>query len=118
MNHYAYKPYGLFIPYVLSNAFSLIVVVLGMYSFAQDGVMAEKKFQDIVSAAEDPEIVLIIQNRKRSITAVVVDGKLVLKAANGPERMQKKVLRKAKAFLGKRRKGRTKELKAKRRQRE
>ena len=87
-----------------------------MYSFAQNDVMTEKKFQNIISAAKNPEIMLIIQNRKRSITAVIMNKKLVLKAANDLKRMQKKVLRKAKAFLNKRRKEETEELKAKKRQ--
>ncbi|KAJ4301769.1 hypothetical protein N0V90_003863 [Kalmusia sp. IMI 367209] len=82
VNRYAYKAYGLFLPYALANVFSLLIITIGIYSYVRDGVMAEKKFQDIVSAAEDPEIVHVIRNRKRSVTAIMRNEKLVLQAGN------------------------------------
>jgi hypothetical protein len=42
--------------------------------------MPDKKFQDIVSAAEDPEIIQVARNRKKSMTAVRVGDKIVLRA--------------------------------------
>jgi len=91
VNRYAYKPWGLFLPYGLANAFSLIVVILGAYSFVHDGVMADKKFQDIVAAAKDPEIVQVIQDRRMSFTAAVVeDGRPVFRAVNTSDRIRKK----------------------------
>jgi hypothetical protein len=59
--------------------------------------MPDKKFQDIVSAAEDPNVIQIVRSRKRSVTAVLVDGKVMLRA--GPESAQKEALKKVKAFL-------------------
>jgi hypothetical protein len=61
--------------------------------------MPDKKFQDIVSAAEDPVIVHLVRDRKRSVTAVFEDGKMKLMA--GPERAQKEALRRVKRLLGK-----------------
>jgi hypothetical protein len=59
-------------------------VLIGIYSYIYDDVMPGKNFQDIVSAAEDPTIVHLVKDRKRSVTAVLVDGKVVLRA--GEER--------------------------------
>lgn len=42
--------------------------------------MPDKKFQDILSAAEDPEIIQVARSRKKSITAVRVGDKIVLRA--------------------------------------
>lgn len=97
VNRYNYKPFGLFIPYALANLGTLITVLIGIYSCKNDEVMPDKKFQDIVSAAEDPNIIQIVRLRKRSVTAVYVDGKMMLRA--GPERAQKEALKKVKAFL-------------------
>jgi len=61
--------------------------------------MPDKMFQDIVSAAEDPVIVHLVRDRKRSLTAVFENGNLKLMA--GPERAQKGTLRKVKVLWGK-----------------
>lgn len=80
MNRYDYKSHGLFVPYALANFFTLITVLVSLYSYKRDGVMANKNFQDIVSAVEDPKVVRLARSRKRSITAVIVDNKIVLHA--------------------------------------
>lgn len=59
-----------------------------MYSYIYDDVMPDKKFQDIVSSAEDPEIIQVARSRKRSMTAVLVGDKIVLRA--GPRLGEKK----------------------------
>ncbi|OAG08539.1 uncharacterized protein CC84DRAFT_1257383 [Paraphaeosphaeria sporulosa] len=82
VNRYAYKAHGLFIPYVLANISSLVIVIFGLWSYIRDGPMPDKKFQDLVSAAEDSSVVHIIRNRKRSVTAVLRNEKLVLQAGN------------------------------------
>ncbi|KAJ4352382.1 uncharacterized protein N0V89_007730 [Didymosphaeria variabile] len=82
VNRYAYKPDGLFVPYVLANVFSLVIVIIGLWSYLRDGPMPDKKFQDLVSAAEDSSIVHVIRNRKRSVTATFRNEKLVLQAGN------------------------------------
>lgn len=56
VNRYGYMPNSLFIPYALANLFCLITVFLGLVSFYRHGAMPDKKFQDIASAAEDPEV--------------------------------------------------------------
>jgi hypothetical protein len=88
VNRYGYKPFGLFIPYGLANFFTFVTVLIGMYSYMYDDVMPDKKFQDIVSAAEDPEIIQVVKSRKRSMTAVLVGDKIVLRA--GPSLGEKK----------------------------
>jgi hypothetical protein len=99
VNRYAYQRHALFIPYALANVFAVIVVIVGFYSYIVDGVLADKKFQDIVSAAEDPEIVHVITSRKRSVTAILVDGKMVLRAGRTPDGVQREALRKVKLYL-------------------
>jgi len=99
VNRYDYQRPALFIPYALANVFALLVVIFGFYSYIVDGVLADKKFQDIVTAAEDPEMVHVIMSRKQSITAVLVDGKMVLKVGRTPDEVQKEVLRKVRLFL-------------------
>jgi hypothetical protein len=84
VNRYSYQPYGLFIPYALANLFTFITVLIGIYSYIYDDVMPGKNFQDIVSAAENPAMVHLVKDRKRSVTVVLVDGKVVLRA--GEER--------------------------------
>jgi hypothetical protein len=88
VNRYGYKPYGLFIPYGLANFFTFLTVLIGMYSYNHDKVMPDKKFQDIVSAAEDPEIIQVARTRKKSMTAVLVGDKILLRA--GPSLGEKK----------------------------
>lgn len=97
VNRYDYKPYGLFIPYALACAFALISVVIGSFSYIYDGVMPDKKFQDIVSAAEDPAIVHIIRTRSRSVSAAFVDGVLLMQP--GPEQEQKETLWQLRALM-------------------
>ena len=58
--------------------------------------MPDKKFQDIVSAAEDPEIIQVVRSRKRSMTAVVVGDKIVLRA--GLDRKPKEALKRVGGF--------------------
>ncbi|KAF2729936.1 hypothetical protein EJ04DRAFT_501369 [Polyplosphaeria fusca] len=70
VNRYSYKALGLFIPYGLANLFAFICVLLGVWSYTQDGVYPDKKFQDIVSSAEDPEIIQVVRDRRRSVTMV------------------------------------------------
>ena len=89
MNRYAYKAHGLFIPYALANTFAFLVVLVGIYSCIFDGPMANKKFQDIVSAAEDPEIVHVMRDRKRSVTAIMRNEKIVLRAGTNIEQEKK-----------------------------
>lgn len=104
VNRYGYKPYGLFIPYALANVFTLITVIFGLWSYIHDDVYPDKKFQDIVVAAEDPEIVQIVKNRKRSMTMVVVGDKIVWKA--GSEKHQKEALMFWRRFWEKKRRSR------------
>lgn len=92
VNRYAYKAHGLFIPYVLANVFSLLIVITGLWSYIRDGPMPDKKFQDLVSAAEDSLVVHVIRNRKRSVTAVLRNEKLVLQAGNSLDGNDKAVL--------------------------
>jgi hypothetical protein len=49
--------------------------------------MPDKKFQDIVSAAENPEIVRVVKERKGSVSAVFVGEHIVLRAGTekGPK---------------------------------
>jgi hypothetical protein len=70
VNRYSYKPYGLFIPYALANLFTFVCAVLGIWSYVQDDVYPDKKFQDIVSSAEDPDIIQVVRDRRRSVTMV------------------------------------------------
>ncbi|KAH0538880.1 hypothetical protein FGG08_004536 [Glutinoglossum americanum] len=79
VNRYGYNPYGLFIPYALANLFTLITVLLGIVSYSHNGVLPDKKFQDIVSAAEDPRIIHVARDRRKSMTAERVEGRLVLR---------------------------------------
>ena len=97
-NRYSYHAPGLFVPYILANVFTLVTVIIGLYSYIYDDVMPDKKFQDIVSAAEDPTIVHVVRERKRSVTAVMVDGKLMLRA--GPESGKEVVGRKVRRVWG------------------
>ena len=57
--------------------------------------MPDKLFQDIVSAAGDPMIARVVQDRKRSLTMVFENGNTKLMA--GSERPHKKALKKMKA---------------------
>ncbi|KUI55607.1 hypothetical protein VP1G_02892 [Cytospora mali] len=56
VNRYGFMPNGLFIPYALANLFCLVTVVLGTVSYFRHGVLPDKKFQDIVSVADDPQV--------------------------------------------------------------
>ncbi|CAN8101641.1 unnamed protein product [Discula destructiva] len=56
VNRYGYLPSSLFIPYALTNFFTLITVILGLVSFWRHGVLPDKKFQDIASAAGRADI--------------------------------------------------------------
>ena len=57
VNRYGYSVTGLVIPYVLATSFTLVVVILGLTSYYQDGVLPDKKFSDIAIASRNPEIV-------------------------------------------------------------
>jgi hypothetical protein len=59
-----------------------MIVIIGLWSYICDGPMPDKKFQDLVSAAEDSSVVHVVRNRKRSVTAVLRNEKLVLQAGN------------------------------------
>ncbi|CAO2649464.1 Nn.00g068490.m01.CDS01 [Neocucurbitaria sp. VM-36] len=56
VNRYSYKAYGLFIPYALANVFAFVCVVVGLVSYAHDGVLPGKKVQDIIYAARNPAV--------------------------------------------------------------
>jgi hypothetical protein len=81
VNRYGYSAIGLFVPYALANLFAGIVVLLGLVSYFRHGVLPEKKFQDIASAARDPGVGLVMQRdtRKQSVTGLHVDGTVVLR---------------------------------------
>ncbi|KAI9779693.1 MAG: hypothetical protein M1839_007191 [Geoglossum umbratile] len=81
VNRYGYNPRGLFIPYALANLFTLITVLLGIFSYFRSGVHPDKKFQDIVSAAEDPRVIHVARNRRKSLTGELVAGKVILRPA-------------------------------------
>ncbi|KAI9767275.1 MAG: hypothetical protein M1839_004541 [Geoglossum umbratile] len=83
VNRYGYNPRGLFIPYALANLFTLITVLLGIFSYFRSGVHPDKKFQDIVSAAEDPRVIHVARNRRKSLTGELVAGKVILRPAAG-----------------------------------
>lgn len=51
VNRYSYKPYGLFIPYVLANVLTFVCVCIGGISFVIDGVLPGRKVQDLIWAA-------------------------------------------------------------------
>ncbi|KAF2002416.1 hypothetical protein P154DRAFT_488382 [Amniculicola lignicola CBS 123094] len=114
VNRYGYKSLGLFIPYGLAVLFTFVTVLIGIYSYIYDDVLPDKKFQDIVSAAEDPEIIHVVRSRQRSMTVMMVDGQVVLKA--GPEMGREEVAEKVKVLLAKvgKRRGRTGESKKER----
>jgi hypothetical protein len=57
VNRYGYSVTGLVIPYVLATSFTLVVVILGLTSYYQDGVLPDKMFSDIAIASRNPEIV-------------------------------------------------------------
>ncbi|KAI9766942.1 MAG: hypothetical protein M1840_006239 [Geoglossum simile] len=57
VNRYGYNPHGLFIPYALANFFTLITVLLGIFSYLRSGVHPDKNIQDIVSAAKDLHVI-------------------------------------------------------------
>jgi hypothetical protein len=59
-----------------------MIIIIGLWSYIHDGPMPDKKFQDLVSAAEDSAVVHVIRDRKRSVTAVLRNEKLVLQAGN------------------------------------
>jgi hypothetical protein len=103
VNRYSYHAIGLFVPYALANLFTLITVLVGSFSYLHDDVMPDKKFQDIVSAAEDPDLVRVVRERKRSVTAVVVDGKVVLRAGVHERGGKMEVWRKVRRRVVKRR---------------
>jgi hypothetical protein len=56
VNRYSYKPYALFIPYLLANTFTLACLVVGMASYLRDGVLPGRKVQDIIYAAGGPVV--------------------------------------------------------------
>ncbi|KAF2270247.1 hypothetical protein CC78DRAFT_599658 [Lojkania enalia] len=103
VNRYSYKAPGLFIPYALAVVFTFICVVLGLYSFVHDDVFPDKKFQDIVVAAEDPEIIQLVKYRKRSMSVVVVGDKVIWRA--GSEKRQKEAWMLWKKIWGRKRRG-------------
>lgn len=73
--------------------------------------MPDKKFQDIVSAAEDPEIVQVAKNRHEIMTAVLVGDKIILRA--GPSLAERKEhgLKLGRNWRGKKRRGKKSEKK-------
>ncbi|KAF2876075.1 hypothetical protein BDV95DRAFT_482729 [Massariosphaeria phaeospora] len=85
VNRYAYRRYGHFVPYALANLLTLVILIVGIYSYVKDGVMPDRKVQDILSAVKGAEIAQAVRSRKRSVTAVVVGGEFVLRA--GPARV-------------------------------
>ncbi|KAF2690445.1 hypothetical protein K458DRAFT_328836 [Lentithecium fluviatile CBS 122367] len=99
VNRYAYKSYGLVLPYALANAFTLVIVIIALYSYMDDGVMADKKFQDILRAAEDPAIVHLTRSRKSSITVAMKDDKFVWIAGKSSETVQRETLKQVRTLL-------------------
>ncbi|KUI64417.1 hypothetical protein VM1G_11206 [Cytospora mali] len=85
VNRCGYMPNGLFIPYALANLFCLVTVVLGTVSYSHHGVLPDKKFQDIVSVAEDPQVGRLMREggRQRSITGSCAGGVFALQVAEG-----------------------------------
>jgi hypothetical protein len=79
VNRYGYLPLGLFLPYILAHIFTLITAILGVISYCRNGVLPDKKFQDIVSAAEDPDIIQVVRDRKGSVTVELVGTRPVLR---------------------------------------
>lgn len=79
VNRYAYKPYGLFIPYALANLFTFIIVVLGLFSYKHHGVRPDRKFQDLVVAAEDRDFWHQVKH-KGSVTMTVDGGQVIGRA--------------------------------------
>ncbi|KAH0563093.1 hypothetical protein GP486_002335 [Trichoglossum hirsutum] len=84
VNRYGYNPSGLFIPYGLACLFTFATVLLGAFSYSRNGVLPDKKFQDIVSAAGDQRIIHVVRDRKKSITAENIGGQLHLRPGTGP----------------------------------
>jgi hypothetical protein len=72
INHYRYNACSLFIPYALANFFTLITVILSVVSYCRNGVLPDRKFQDIVSTAADPRIIHVVRDWRRSMTLEVV----------------------------------------------
>lgn len=70
VNRYGYLATSLFIPYSLANLLTCIAVVLGLISYQRHGVYPDKKFQDIASAAQDPQVSGHMQEgRRHSVVA-------------------------------------------------
>lgn len=80
VNRYGYKPQGLFIPYALATFFSLVVVLLGLYSFIRDGVNPDRRYEDIVAAVGDSDTARVIKSRQFSVTARKGEGGLIWRA--------------------------------------
>jgi hypothetical protein len=57
VNRYDYSAPGLIIPYVLANAFTLVTIIVGLWSYVHHGVLPEKAFTDIACASRDSGIV-------------------------------------------------------------
>jgi hypothetical protein len=71
VNRYGYNREGLFIPYSLACLFTLVTAIIGITTNVKYGVLPDKKFQDILAAAEDPNAIRLARDphsRRRSMT--------------------------------------------------
>ncbi|KAJ2898506.1 hypothetical protein MKZ38_003856 [Zalerion maritima] len=86
VNCYGCSCAGLFVPYALSNSLTFVIVVLGLFSSLKDGVMPDKKFQDIIVTAEG--IVILARDGGVVLTLDIVDGEAILRRGSegGPRR--------------------------------
>lgn len=88
VNRYSYKPCALFIPYLLSNVFTLVCVFIGVVSYIRDSAMPGRKVQDIIYAARNPALQrrLEMGDRKLSMTASQDGNGVVIGLGMGEER--------------------------------
>ncbi|KAK3315414.1 hypothetical protein B0H66DRAFT_593988 [Apodospora peruviana] len=64
VNRYGYSKYGLFVPYALACLFTTVTAVVGLVTtYRMGGAMPDKKFQDILAAADDHTIAIAKSGR-------------------------------------------------------
>jgi hypothetical protein len=78
VNRYSYNREGLYIPYALANFLTLIAVAVALISYKMSGVQPDARFDNIVSAAENPALIYLVRNpekhRRRTIRVTVGDN--------------------------------------------
>ena len=62
MNRYDYNREGLYIPYALANFLTLVAVISALVSYKMRTVLPDTRFDNIVSAAENPDLIHLIRN--------------------------------------------------------